>query len=75
MIYGTVDNIEGLTIDSFLRNIDAESWRHFMPRGITMQLFKRLKHLYREDIFVATAKAIVCTPAPCRHTCAGRACG
>ena len=59
MIYGTVDNIEGLTIDSFLRNIDAESWRHFMPRGITMQLFKRLKHLYREDIFVATAKAIV----------------
>jgi hypothetical protein len=54
-----VDNIEGLTIDSFLRNIDAESWRHFMPRGITMQLFKRLKHLYREDIFVATAKAIV----------------
>ena len=24
MIYGTVDNIEGLTIDSFLRNIDAE---------------------------------------------------
>ena len=59
MIYGTVDNIEGLTIDSFLRNIDAESWRDFMPKGITMQLFKRLKHFYREDIFVATAKAIV----------------
>lgn len=59
MIYGMVDNIEGLTIDSFLRNIDADSWREFMPKGITMHLFKRMKHFYREDIFVATAKAIV----------------
>lgn len=59
MIYGMVENIDGLTIDSFLREIDADSWREFMPKGITIQIFKRLKHFYREDIFVATAKAIV----------------
>lgn len=59
MIYGMVENIDGLTIDSFLRNIDPDSWREFMPKGITLALFKRLKHFYREDIFVATAKAIV----------------
>lgn len=58
LIYGTVDRIEGLTLDSFIRSIDAESWREFMPKGITLKLFQRLKYFYREDIFVATAKAI-----------------
>lgn len=59
MIYGTVDRIEGLSLNSFVRGIDAESWREFMPKGITLKLFQKLKHFYREDIFVATAKAIV----------------
>ena len=58
LIYGTVDRIEGLTLDSFIRSIDTESWREFMPKGITLKLFQRLKYFYREDIFVATAKAI-----------------
>lgn len=59
MIYGTVEHINGLTLDSFIRGIDPESWREFMPKGVTTKLFQRLKHFYREDIFVATAKAIV----------------
>lgn len=59
MIYGTVDNVEGLTLDSFIKSIDPDSWREFMPTGITLRMFERLKHFYREDIFVATAKAIV----------------
>lgn len=59
MIYGTVENVEGLTLTSFIQNIDADSWKEFMPKGITMKLFEKLKHFYREDIFAATAKAIV----------------
>lgn len=59
MIYGTVERIEGLTLDSFIKGIDPDSWREFMPKGITVKLFQRIKHFYREDIFVATAKAIV----------------
>ena len=40
---------------------DKKSARQLGKEGyrLTIQLFKRLKHLYREDIFVATAKAIV----------------
>ena len=59
MIYGTVEHIDGLTLDSFVKNIDPDSWREFMPKGVTVKMFQRLKHFYREDIFVATAKAIV----------------
>lgn len=59
MIYGTVDKIEGLTLQSFINGIDNDSWNEFMPRGITMRLFNRIKHFYREDVFVATAKVIV----------------
>ena len=59
MIYGAVDRIEGLTLDSFVNQIDADSWRDFMPSGVTPKLFQRLKRFYREDIFVATAKAIM----------------
>mgnify|MGYP002517075505 CR=1 FL=1 len=59
MIYGSVDKIESLTLDSFIKEIDADSWNDFMPSGITMALFAKLKHFYREDIFVATAKAII----------------
>lgn len=59
MIYGVIDNIEGLTLDSFISKIDQESWNEFMPKGVSMKLFLKIKHFYREDIFVATAKAIV----------------
>lgn len=59
MIYGTLDHIDGLTLDSFVRSIDPDSWKEFMPKGVTVKLFNRIKHFYREDIFVATAKAIV----------------
>lgn len=59
MIYGTVESIEGLTLDSFINGIDADSWKEFMPTGITVRLFNKLKRFYREDIFVATAKVIV----------------
>lgn len=59
MIYGTVEKIDGLTLDSFMREIDQESWNEFMPKGVSMKLFNRIRHFYREDIFVATAKAIV----------------
>ena len=59
MIYGVVDNIDSLSFDSFIKQIDEESWEEFMPKGVTMRMFMRLRHLYREDVFIATANAIV----------------
>ncbi len=58
MIYGTTDKIDALTLDTFIKQIDEDSWKEFMPRGITMKMFMRLRRFYREDVFVATAKAI-----------------
>lgn len=59
MIFGMVENVDGLTLDSFIHSIDKDSWNEFMPKGVTMKMFERIKHFYREDIFIATAKAIV----------------
>lgn len=59
MIYGTVDNIESLSFDTFMKQIDEDSWNEFMPKGVTMKMFMRLRRFYREDVFIATAKAIV----------------
>lgn len=59
MIYGTVDKIESLSFDSFMKQIDEDSWNEFMPKGVTMKMFMRLRRFYREDVFIATAKAIV----------------
>ncbi len=59
MIYGTTDKIDALTLDTFIKQIDEDSWKEFMPRGVTMKMFMRLRRFYREDVFVATAKAIV----------------
>lgn len=59
MIYGTVENVDALTLDSFISHIDEDSWRAFMPKGVSVRLFQKLKRFYREDIFVATARAIV----------------
>ena len=41
MIYGTVESVDGLTLDSFIKSIDPESWREFTPTGITLRMFER----------------------------------
>lgn len=49
---------EQLTIDHFTELIDDKSWEEFMPRGVTKQLFARLKRYYDPDIFRESGKRI-----------------
>ena len=41
MIYGTIDRMESLSFDSFIKQIDEDSWEEFMPKGVTMKMFMR----------------------------------
>lgn len=59
MIYGAelTDESE-ITVDNFTSLIDAKSWKEFMPRGVTKQLFNSFKKYYDPDIFRAAGKRI-----------------
>lgn len=59
MIYGSMSNVKTLSMSSFVKSIDEESWREFMPEGLTRDVFLKLAHLYRGEIFVATATSII----------------
>ena len=60
MIYGAdvKDEEEGVTLDNFTSFIDKESWKEFMPEGITMQKFYALRKYYDPDVFRACGKRI-----------------
>lgn len=54
MIYGAeLPDDEEITIDNFASKIDPSSWKEFMPRGITPDIFKKFTRYYDPDIFRA----------------------
>ncbi|HAL65748.1 MAG TPA: DEAD/DEAH box helicase [Bacteroidales bacterium] len=60
LIYGAdVSNEdEELTIDNFTHLIDDQSWKEFMPRGVTKEVFEKFKKYYEPDVFRAAGKRI-----------------
>lgn len=60
LIYGAdvKDEAEGVTLENFTSFIDKDSWKEFMPEGITMQKFHALRKYYDPDIFRACGKRI-----------------
>ena len=59
MIFGVVDSVETLTLAKFVDDIDANSWREFMPNGFTKGHFKRLLTFYNNDVFISSALHIL----------------
>lgn len=59
MIFGTVDNVETLTLAQFIEDIDSNSWKEFMPSGFTKEHFHKLLAFYNNDVFIASALHIV----------------
>ena len=59
MIFGTVDNVETLTLAKFIEDIDSNSWKEFMPSGFTKEHFHKLLAFYNNDVFIASALHIV----------------
>ncbi|MBP5707288.1 MAG: Eco57I restriction-modification methylase domain-containing protein, partial [Spirochaetales bacterium] len=57
MIYGAElnSNLDGsedtITIDNFADIIDDQSWKEFMPQGVTKERFKQFQKYYDADIF------------------------
>ena len=59
MVYGAdIPFEEEITADNFSKLIDSLSWEEFMPRGVTMDLFKKFTRYYEPDVFVAAARQI-----------------
>ena len=58
MMYGAEvdDEDEGITIDNFTEQIDPASWREFMPRGVSKQMFNAFKKCYNATVFAAAGK-------------------
>lgn len=60
LIYGAElsDESQEITIDNFASLIDQQSWKEFMPKGVTKQKFSRIKKYYDPEIFCAAGKRI-----------------
>ena len=59
MIYGAdVPMEEDISIDRFVEIVDDESWKEFMPQGVTKELFSDFTKYYDRDVFIAAGKRI-----------------
>jgi len=60
LIYGADANDEDkqINIENFSQLIDDQSWKEFMPKGVTKQVFENFKKYYEPDVFRAAGKRI-----------------
>lgn len=59
MIYGmNVDIKEDVDIHKFIRLVDDLSWKEFMPKGVTKELFKKFIKYYDADVFIEAGRII-----------------
>ena len=59
MIYGaSVPFDEDISIEHFAEMVDDESWKEFMPNGVTKEVFADFSKYYDRDIFISAGKEI-----------------
>lgn len=59
MIYGAdVPIEEDIDINRFVDIVDNESWKEFMPAGVTKKIFTEFTKYYDRDVFIAAGKRI-----------------
>ena len=59
MIYGAdVPIDEDIDIDRFVDLVDDNSWKEFMPAGVTKKIFAKFTKYYDRDVFIAAGKRI-----------------
>ncbi len=61
LIYGAdIPFTEDFTIEMFFDDkiVDAESWKEFMPKGVTKEFFRDFIQYYDQDIFIAAGRKI-----------------
>lgn len=59
MIYGMdVDLSKDITIEDFIKEVDDESWKEFMPSGFTKEMFKGIIKYYDAEVFIEAGRII-----------------
>lgn len=59
MIYGMdIQFDEEVSINKFVNKIDDVSWKEFMPKGVTKELFRKFIKFYDADVFIEAGKII-----------------
>ena len=59
MIYGMdVYLSKDITIEDFIKEVDDESWKEFMPAGFTKGMFKDITKYYDAEVFIEAGRII-----------------
>ena len=59
LIYGAdINENEDISVDNFTEIIDDESWKEFMPAGVTKEMFKDFSKYYDNEIFIGAGHRI-----------------
>ena len=59
MIYGmNVDIQEDISIEEFVKQVDDKSWKGFMPKGFTKEIFQEITQFYDAEVFVEAGRII-----------------
>lgn len=59
MIYGMdVKLSDDVNIKTFVNKVDNQSWKEFMPKGVTKELFMEFSKYYDQDVFIEAGRII-----------------
>ncbi|MEZ7281630.1 Eco57I restriction-modification methylase domain-containing protein [Limosilactobacillus fermentum] len=59
MIYGMdVKLSDDVNIKTFVNKVDSQSWKEFMPKGVTKELFMEFSKYYDQDVFIEAGRII-----------------
>lgn len=59
MIYGMRSDLaDDITLDKFVKFVDQQSWKEFMPKGITKGVFAKFKKYYDPEVFIEAGRII-----------------
>ncbi|MCE2259588.1 restriction endonuclease, partial [Streptococcus thermophilus] len=53
-----VDLSKDITIEDFIKEVDDESWKEFMPSGFTKGMFKEITKYYDAEVFIEAGRII-----------------
>lgn len=59
MIYGMkLDLSKDISIQDFVKEVDDESWKEFMPKGFTKLMFNQIVQYYDAEVFIEAGRII-----------------
>ncbi|WP_239458065.1 Eco57I restriction-modification methylase domain-containing protein [Limosilactobacillus alvi] len=59
MIYGMdIKLTDDVSVNTFVKKVDDQSWAEFMPKGVTKELFLKFSKYYDQDVFIEAGRII-----------------